>query len=227
VAPPSTPPTPTPEPTSEEAPAPTTSAESAGSEAAGAAKDGNGQAAKQSKPSNDKGAGTSLYDLVKRGEATMPTSPSTPTASKPAAPTPAPAPATPAPSTPAPSTPAPSAPKGKVKIPSTANVRVDIPSGLQAALDLDPRMQPWANSVIQVIDSCYTKELKSNASAAGVIAVRITMHSESRPDADVKSLPPALSGVVACATGGLMRTKMPLFTGKEGEKHDVNIRFTP
>jgi hypothetical protein len=118
-------------------------------------------------------------------------------------------------------------PKGKVTIPSTVHLRVDVPAGLQAALDLDPRMQPWANKVIQVIDSCYTQERKSNASAAGVIAVRVTMHSESRPDADVKSLPPALSGVVACATGGLMRTKMPLFTGKEGEKHDINIRFTP
>jgi hypothetical protein len=110
-----------------------------------------------------------------------------------------------------------------VTIPSTAHVQVQIPAGLQEALDLDPRMQPWANKVIQVIDSCY----KSNAGATGVISVRVTMHTDSRPDADVTSLPPALSSVVACATGGLMRTKMPLFTGKEGAKHNVNIRFTP
>lgn len=150
----------------------------------------------------------------------MPTTPvAPPAASKPAAPAPA------VPSTPAPA-PVATPSKGKVTIPSTAHVRVEIPTGLQTALDLDPRMQPWANKVIQVIDSCYTQERKSNAGAAGVISVRITMHSESRPDADIKALPPALSGVVACATGSLMRTKMPLFTGKEGEKHNVDIRFT-
>jgi hypothetical protein len=86
-------------------------------------------------------------------------------------------------------------------------------------------MQPWLAEVIRVIDGCYTKELKSNASAGGAIQVRVTMHENERPDADMKSLPPALSGVVACATGGLMRSRMPLFTGKEGEKHDVSIHF--
>jgi hypothetical protein len=227
---PQTPPTPTPEPTSnKEQPALPVAA---GSEAdaeqdslkAGVPEKGTPSAsAKQHGYTGTTKSGASLYDLVKRGEATMPTPPATaPAPSKPqAAPSaPAPAPASP------PVALAPSAPKGKVSIPSTANLRVDIPAGLQAALDADPRMQPWANKVIQVIDSCYAQERKSNASSEGVIAVRLTMHSESRPDADIKSLPPALSGVVACATGGLMRTKMPLFTGKEGELHNVNIRFT-
>ena len=205
-----------PEPTGTSAPAPTSSA---GSEAH------EHEPAASGKPAKAKGAketGNSLYDLAKRGEATLPATPApTPTASTPVVPAPAPA----APNAPAPA-PTPAPVRGKVTIPSTGHVQVDVPAGLQSALDLDPRMQPWANKVIQVIDDCYTQERKSNAGAAGVISVRITMHSESRPDADIKALPPALSGVVACATGGLMRTKMPLFTGNEGEKHNVNIRFT-
>jgi hypothetical protein len=111
-------------------------------------------------------------------------------------------------------------------VPHTAHVHVQIPSGLQAALDLDPRMQPWSEQAIQAIDQCYDAERKKNPAAAGVISVRLTMHEESRPDADIKTLPPALSGVVACATGNLMRTRMPLFTSKEGDKYTVNIEFT-
>jgi hypothetical protein len=166
--------------------------------------------------------GVSLYDLAKRGEATLPVTP------KPAparAPTPKP-PATSAPTpTPVAAKPTPAKPNTKVVVPSTDHVRVEVPKGLQAALDADPRMQPWVNQVIKVIDGCYAKERKSNPKAAGVIQVRITMHENSRPDADPKTPPSALFGVVTCATGGLMKSKMPLFTGKEGEKHTVNIRF--
>ena len=45
-------------------------------------------------------------------------------------------------------------------------------------------------------------------------------------DADILRLPPQLSGIVACATGKLMRIKMPLFTGSEGHKETVKIHFT-
>jgi hypothetical protein len=30
---------------------------------------------------------------------------------------------------------------------------------------------------------------------------------------------------VACATGQLMRTRMPLFTGSEGEQYVVRVKF--
>ncbi|MFT3923418.1 MAG: hypothetical protein QM778_12860 [Myxococcales bacterium] len=220
MAPPPSVPSPTPEPASE---TPQATRTTGGSNTV-ASGDGKGEphAPKHEATAGAKHTGNSLYDLAKRGEATLPTT--APAASPTPTPTPPPvAPPAPVPSAPAP---APSAPKGKVTIPSTEHVRVDVPAGLQAALDADPRMQPWANKVISVIDGCYAGERNSNKSAAGTISVLVTMHSESRPDADIKSLPSALSGVVACATGGLMRTKMPLFTGKEGEKHTLNIRFT-
>jgi hypothetical protein len=51
------------------------------------------------------------------------------------------------------------------------------------------------------------------------------MHANARPDPDVQSLPGELSGIVTCATGQLMRTKMPLFTGTEGESYTVKVRF--
>lgn len=108
-----------------------------------------------------------------------------------------------------------------MNVPSTDHVRMQIPSGLQADLDKDPRMQPWANQVIGVIDRCYT----STGSSPGTIEVRITMHENSRPDADLGGVPNGLAPVVACATGGLMRTKMPLFTGAEGARYTVRINF--
>jgi hypothetical protein len=115
----------------------------------------------------------------------------------------------------------------KVSVPKTAHLAIDIPSGLQADLNHDPRMQPWVNQVVATIDRCYGGESKSNAKLAGTIEVLVTMHENERPDADIKQLPPALSPIVACATGGLMRTKMPLFTGKEGTRYPVKIRFSP
>lgn len=111
--------------------------------------------------------------------------------------------------------------KGKVSIPRTAHVSIDVPTGLQADLDKDPRMQPWANQVVSVIDKCHAQ----NATAQGTIEVLITMHENARPNADIKKLPGALSPIVACATSGLMRTKMPLFTGSEGTRYTVKINF--
>ncbi len=181
--------------------------------------------------SDSKNAGTSLYDLVARGEATLPTTtkPSTPVTDTPASSKPASSTSTgtTTSSTTTSTTKPATSSTNKVTIPNTANVKIEVPAGLQQALNADTRMQAWLNQVVKVIDSCYATERKKSASAAGVIVARITMHSESRPDADIKSLPSALSGVVACATGSLMRIKMPLFTAKEGESHTVNIRFTP
>jgi cytoskeletal protein RodZ len=114
---------------------------------------------------------------------------------------------------------------GVVVVPQTAHVRVDIPKGLQKLLNDDSRMQPWVDTVMKVADSCYATQRESSEKAEGVIVVDVTMHPNARPDAEIKSLPPQLSGMVACATGGLMRTHMPLFTGPEGEQHTVRIHF--
>lgn len=121
-----------------------------------------------------------------------------------------------------PAAPPPAPAKSKVTIPRTAHVSIDVPAGLQADLDKDPRMQPWANQVVNVADRCQTQ----NASAVGTIEVLITMHENARPDADIKKLPSVLSPIVACATGGLMRIKVPLFTGNEGTRYTVKINFT-
>ena len=165
--------------------------------------------------------GVSLYELAKRGEATLETSkPKTGASANVPAKTQPPEPSAPAPiSKPAP---APPKPKSKVDVPSTAHVRVDVPAGLQRALDADPRMQPWVRTVITVADGCQ----RQNPAAVGTIKVRVTMHENERPDADILSLPSQLSPIVACATGRLMRTKMPLFTAREGERHSVSIHFS-
>jgi hypothetical protein len=115
-------------------------------------------------------------------------------------------------------------PKGKVNVPATAHVRIDVPPALQQDLDKDPRMQPWVNQVMAVIDRCYGESAKGGA-LVGTIEVLVTMHENERPSADIKQLPPQLSPIVACATGGLMRTKMPLFTGNEGARNLVRIQF--
>jgi hypothetical protein len=143
--------------------------------------------------------------------------PPEPSAVAPAAKPPVPAPAPPAPA-------AAEAPvkKSKVTVPSTDHVKIDVPKGMQTLLDADTRMQPWVEKVVAVADRCYkSKGMGSSAT----IVVDVTMHKNARPDADVRSLPPTLAGVVACATGDLMRTKMPLFTGPEGERHTLKIRF--
>jgi hypothetical protein len=160
---------------------------------------------------------------AKRGaKASAPTpTPAQPaTTIKPAAPAPVPAAAP----SPAPVQPAATGKSTKVNVPATAHVRIEVPSALQAELDRDPRMQPWVNQVMSVIDRCYTDAARGGA-LAGTIEVVVTMHENERPDADIKQLPPHLSPIVACATGGLMRTKMPLFTGAEGGRRTVRIVF--
>jgi hypothetical protein len=109
----------------------------------------------------------------------------------------------------------------KVVVPSTPNVHIDFPLGLQNDLNADPRMQSWVDKVIAIVDGCHAK----NRSATGAISTRITMHENERPDADILALPGPLSSVVTCATGALMRIKMPLFTGHEGTRYDVRIVF--
>ena len=104
-------------------------------------------------------------------------------------------------------------------------MHVEFPKGLQADLDADPRMQPFVNQVISVADKCYADARKSNPSAAGTIELVATMHSEARPDVDVRKSPTALANVVACGMGRLMSLKMPLFTGKEGQKYPIKIVF--
>jgi hypothetical protein len=124
--------------------------------------------------------------------------------------------------------PAPAPAKAKTAIPQSKHVRIDAPKRVQELLDLDGRMQPWLNNTMKVIEQCYADVRKDDAKAAGTIVFVLEMHKNSRPDADISSLPPALSGIVACATGKLMRAaRMPLFTGNEGEKHTVRVKFTP
>ncbi|MGD8862558.1 MAG: hypothetical protein PVI30_21285 [Myxococcales bacterium] len=98
---------------------------------------------------------------------------------------------------------------------------------MQSLLDADPRMQPWVNAVMRVADRCYAAQRAKDASAGGTIVATATMHQNARPTVDIDTLPPALAGVVACATGDLMRNRMPLFTGPEGQRHRLQIRFTP
>jgi hypothetical protein len=86
-------------------------------------------------------------------------------------------------------------------------------------------MQPWVNRVIEVADRCYSTARGRGTAGPGTIKARITMHENARPDVDLESLPPQLSAVVACATGDLMRNRMPLFTSREGERHQLALHF--
>ena len=114
-------------------------------------------------------------------------------------------------------------PAKRTVVPTTAHVRAQFPSGLQKLLDADPRMQPWVTKVMGVAERCHQK----TPSSTGVIKVRVTMHKNARPSAAIRSLPPALSGLLACASGSLMGARMPLFTGPEGAAYDVSLNFTP
>jgi len=151
-----------------------------------------------------------------------------PVAAKPAPPEPIPEQPTPPAAEPAsPKEAAPARPPSKVAVPQSEHVHVDVPRGLQALLDADPRMQPWVTKVMAVVDQCYATERARSADAAGVVEVAVTMHANARPDADIRTIPPSLGGLAACATSQLMRQKrMPLFTGPEGEKHTLRIRFS-
>jgi hypothetical protein len=119
-------------------------------------------------------------------------------------------------------------PPSKVTIPQSKHLKVSVPARLQSLLDADPRMQPWLNSTLTTIEQCYAAERAKSPDAQGTIKATLTMHANARPDADVDQLPPALSGVLACATGKLMRApRMPLFTGKEGERHSFSVTLSP
>jgi hypothetical protein len=164
--------------------------------------------------------------LVKEAPAPAKSTPVARERVKPAPAEPAPV-ATPTPpaAAPAPAPVAPTPAATKVVVPRTDHVHVEVPKGLQAWLDADTRMQPWVATVMRVADRCYAQVRESNAGAAGTISVAVTMHKDARPDADILALPPQLSGVVACGTGDLMRSGMPLFTGNEGERYTVHIVF--
>jgi len=127
--------------------------------------------------------------------------------------------ATPAAKTPAPAREA----KGSVRVPQSEHVRIELPSGLQADLDHDPRMQPWVNKAVSAIERCYAP--LRDAGTSGVIEVRLVMHENERPSAEPGKLPTALTPMLACVTGDMMRTKMPLFTGKEGTRYTLKIRL--
>jgi hypothetical protein len=114
-------------------------------------------------------------------------------------------------------------PKSSVRVPENEHVRVELPSGLQADLDHDPRMQPWVNKAVSSIERCYAP--LRDAGASGVIEVRLVMHESERPSAEPVKLPSALTPMLACVTGDLMRVKMPLFTGKEGTRYTLKIRL--
>jgi hypothetical protein len=136
-----------------------------------------------------------------------------------------PAPAPPPPAKPPAATPAaaPPTPKGSVRVPESEHVRIELPSGLQADLDHDPRMQPWVNKAVSSLERCYAP--LRDAGAAGVIEVRLVMHENERPSAEPGKLPSSLTPMLACVTGDLMRVKMPLFTGKEGTRYTLKIRL--
>lgn len=122
----------------------------------------------------------------------------------------------------------PAKPATKVTVPQSEHVKISVPSRVQELLNADPRMQPWINNTVGVIETCYAQVRKDNSSASGTISFVLEMHENARPDADITSLPPQLSGIVTCGTGKLMRSaRMPLFTGKEGEKHTIKVKFTP
>lgn len=171
-----------------------------------------GKPASISKPHSRKaGKAKALVDAPLTAQATKPVraGPARPQV----APTPAPARAP---------IPPPTAPVAKkVSVPRTEHVHVELPAGLQRDLDADPRMQSWVDRVIAIADGCHG----NNRAARGSIEATLTMHENARPDADIRSLPGPLSGIVACATGSLMRIKMPLFTGQEGTRYDVRLVF--
>ncbi len=112
-------------------------------------------------------------------------------------------------------------------MPGAAHVQLVAPSGLTADLAGDPRMKPWLDKGVAAANRCYVREAKGKPTLAGTIVVRIVMHENDRPDASIKQLPSQLSGVFACVTENMMKTRMPLFTGKEGKKYTARVVFKP
>jgi hypothetical protein len=162
----------------------------------------------------------------KAGARAAPHASKQPHAPKPRASVPPPWPVASAPAAAVPAA-APAAPPGvaakRVQVPSTPNVRVELPGGLQSELDADPRMQAWVNRVIAVADGCHAR----NRSVQGTLQALVTMHENDRPGAELQGMPGQLSGIVACATSALLSgDRMPLFTGREGTRYTVRMVFS-
>ncbi len=112
-------------------------------------------------------------------------------------------------------------------MPGSAQVKIDAPKGLQADLAKDPRMKPWLEKGVAAATQCYQREAKNNPQLSGTIVVSIVMHENDRPDASIQTLPSQLSGIFACLTGAMMKSRMPLFTGQEGQKYTARVAFKP
>jgi len=113
------------------------------------------------------------------------------------------------------------------EMPSSAHVRIEAPKGLEADLAKDTRMKPWLQKSVAAATKCYEVEAKTTPKLTGTIEVGIVMHENDRPDAAIKKLPPQLSGVFACVSGAMMKSRMPLFVGKEGQKYTAKVVFKP
>ncbi|HEY2733294.1 MAG TPA: hypothetical protein VGI70_04880 [Polyangiales bacterium] len=113
-----------------------------------------------------------------------------------------------------------------VRVPSTAHVHVDVPAGLQAYLDADPRMRPWLARAVATVDACYSELRAADPSAAGNVSIALTMHENARPSAEVESLPGPLKPLVLCVTSRMLSARMPLFTGDEGSRFSLRVRLT-
>ena len=112
-------------------------------------------------------------------------------------------------------------------MPGSANVKIDVPKGLQTDLAKDTRMKPWLEKGVAAATKCYEREAKTVPKLTGTIEVAIVMRENDRPDASIKTLPPQLSGLFACLSGAMMKSRMPLFTGKEGQKYTARVTFKP
>jgi len=159
--------------------------------------------------------GVSLYDLepkTKQGKVTDPQPrPRVDVPAPVAKPIPEPAPA----------------PSKSFSMPGSRHVRIDAPAGLLGDLGKDSRMQPWLSQGVAAATKCYEREAKTHPGLSGTIVVSIIMHENDRPDGSLQTLPSQLSGVFACLTASMMKSRMPLFTGKEGQKYIARVTFSP
>jgi hypothetical protein len=126
---------------------------------------------------------------------------------------------------PAPEKPAPEKPVFVAS--SSKHVTLEMPAGLKEDLASDKRMKPWLDTAVAKATSCYQREAKSSPALSGVVEVSIIMHENARPDASLKSLPSQLAGVFTCVSGAMMGVKMPLFTGREGQRYSARVKFGP
>jgi hypothetical protein len=106
-------------------------------------------------------------------------------------------------------------------------VQIEVSPGLQTWLNADPRMRAWMDKAIAVVDACYAELRRSDGAATGVVELNVTMHQNARPSASVGSMPWALKGVASCVTTHLFGVKMPLFTGREGDRQTLRVELIP